>query len=157
MRIATYNINGVRARIETLTAWLRLRSPDVVCLQELKCSDDSFPTEALDGLGYNLLLHGQKSFNGVAILSKSPIELVRRGLPGDDQDEQARYLEAVVASNNGAVRVASIYFPNGNPIDTPKYDFKLAFMRAAGSARGIAARVAGTTDPRWRLQCHPRR
>ena len=134
MRIATWNINGVRARVETLERWLKEQAPDVVCLQEIKCQDDSFPVEIPDGLSYNHVIHGQKSFNGVAVLSKHPIEVVRRGLPDFDDgaapDEQARYLEVLVLpKDKPAIRVASIYLPNGNPIGTEKFDYKLRFMR----------------------------
>ncbi len=128
MKIATWNINGVRARIENLRAWLDQASPDVVCLQEIKCEDGAFPIEALDGSGYNLAIHGQKGFNGVAILSKRPIEDVTRGLPGDSSDEQARFVEAAVSTDDGVVRVASIYLPNGNPVNTEKFPYKLAWM-----------------------------
>ncbi|MEJ8573318.1 exodeoxyribonuclease III [Microbaculum marinum] len=128
MKIATWNINGVRARIENLKAWLEAASPDVVCLQEIKSPNDAFPAEALEGSGYNLTIHGQKGFNGVAILSKRPPEDVLTGLPGDDGDEQARYVEAAIPSDGGIVRVASIYLPNGNPIGTEKFSYKLAWM-----------------------------
>lgn len=128
MKIATWNINGVRARIENLKAWLNAAAPDVVCLQEIKCEDGAFPTDALDGSGYNLAIHGQKGFNGVAILSKRPIEDVLTGLPGDTSDEQARYMEAVVAIESGVARIASIYLPNGNPIESEKFTYKLAWM-----------------------------
>ena len=127
MRIATWNVNSVNARLETVVRWFEEASPDVACLQEIKCVDEKFPAEAFERLGYNLAVHGQKSYNGVAILSKTPLEDVRRGLPGDDSDEQARYLEAVV-SGSRPVRVASIYLPNGNPIATEKFAYKLAWM-----------------------------
>jgi exodeoxyribonuclease-3 len=113
--------------LETVVRWFEEASPDVACLQEIKCVDEKFPAEAFERLGYNLAVHGQKSYNGVAILSKTPLEDVRRGLPGDDSDEQARYLEAVV-SGSRPVRVASIYLPNGNPIATEKFAYKLAWM-----------------------------
>ena len=127
MRIATWNVNSVNARLETVVRWFEEASPDVACLQEIKCVDEKFPAEAFERLGYNLAVHGQKSYNGVAILSKTPLEDVRRGLPGDESDEQARYLEAVV-SGSRPVRVASIYLPNGNPIATEKFAYKLAWM-----------------------------
>ncbi len=128
MRIATWNVNSVNARLDTVLAWMREHQPDVACLQEIKCVDERFPREAFEDLGYNALVHGQKSYNGVAILSKHPLEEARRGLPGDDTDEQARYLEALVAAPC-PVRVASIYLPNGNPVsDTAKFAFKLAWM-----------------------------
>ena len=95
MRIATWNINGVKARIESLLAWLRLANPDVVCLQEIKSVDEGFPAAEIEALGYNVAVHGQKGFNGVALLSKLPLEDIRRGLPGADDDVQARYIEAL--------------------------------------------------------------
>lgn len=128
MRIATYNINSVNARLAVLLAFLRSENPDVVCLQELKCEDARIPREAIEDLGYNLITHGQKTYNGVAILSKWPFDDVRRGLPGDDADEQARYIEAVILSPT-PVRVASIYLPNGNPIGTDKFAYKLRWMQ----------------------------
>jgi exodeoxyribonuclease-3 len=127
MRIATWNVNSVNARLETVLRWFQDAQPDVACLQEIKCVDEKFPAEAFERLGYNIAVHGQKSYNGVAILSKRPLEDVRRGLPGDDGDEQARYLEAVV-SGPQPVRVASIYLPNGNPVSTEKFAYKLAWM-----------------------------
>jgi exodeoxyribonuclease-3 len=129
MRIATWNINGIKARIETALAWLEADKPDVVCLQEIKSVDEAFPAEPFERLGYDVKTHGQKGFNGVALLSRLPLEDVRRGLPGDDGDEQARYIEAVVSVKGGVVRVASIYLPNGNPIESEKFAYKLAWMR----------------------------
>ncbi|WP_342362311.1 exodeoxyribonuclease III [Terrarubrum flagellatum] len=128
MRIATWNVNSVRQRVEHLAAWLKERAPDVVCLQEIKCVDDAFPREAIESLGYNVATHGQKTFNGVALLSKFPLADIRRGLPGADDDEQARYIEALIEAPGGVVRVASIYLPNGNPIGTDKFRYKLAWM-----------------------------
>jgi len=127
MRIATWNVNSVNARLETVVRWFEEAKPDVACLQEIKCVDEKFPTEAFERLGYNVAVHGQKTYNGVALLSKTPLEDVRRGLPGDDTDEQARYIEAVVAGPE-PVRVASIYLPNGNPIATEKFGYKLAWL-----------------------------
>ena len=127
MRIASWNVNSVNARLETVTAWFKQAAPDVACLQEIKCVDEAFPREAFESLGYNVEVHGQKSYNGVALLSKTPLEDVRRGLPGDDGDDHARYLEAVV-SGPVPVRVASIYLPNGNPIGTEKFAYKLAWL-----------------------------
>ncbi|MBA4010916.1 MAG: exodeoxyribonuclease III [Phenylobacterium sp.] len=127
MRIATWNVNSVNARLETVLRWFEEAAPDVACLQEIKCVDEKFPAEAFERLGYNVAVHGQKTYNGVAILSKAPLEDVRKGLPGDDADEQARYLEAVI-SGPRPVRVASIYLPNGNPISTEKFDYKLRWM-----------------------------
>ena len=127
MRIATWNVNSVRQRTEHLLQYLKEVEPDVVCLQELKCTDDAFPRLEIESVGYNVETHGQKTFNGVAILSKRPVE-VTRGLPGDEADEHARYIEALVPDGNGIVRVASIYLPNGNPPATEKYTYKLRFM-----------------------------
>jgi exodeoxyribonuclease III len=128
MLIATWNVNSVKQRLEHLLTVLRTLSPDVLCLQELKCIDEAFPRAEVEGAGYNVATHGQKGFNGVAILSKRPLEDVRRGLPGDPADEQARYIEGVIAGERGVLRVASIYLPNGNPVDSPKYPYKLAWM-----------------------------
>jgi exodeoxyribonuclease-3 len=127
MRIATWNVNSVNARLPHLLRWLGEEQPDVVCLQELKCVDEKFPREAVEDAGYNVLVHGQKSYNGVAILAKHPLEEARRGLPDGDEDTHSRYLEAVVESPS-PVRVASIYLPNGNPIGTEKLAYKLAWM-----------------------------
>ena len=127
MKIATFNINGVKARIETLTAWLKDSAPDVALLQEIKSVDENFPREVIEDIGYSVETHGQKGFNGVAILSKLPLEDVTRGLPGDDSDEQARWIEATVIGET-AVRVCGLYLPNGNPAPGPKYDYKLAWM-----------------------------
>ena len=127
MRIASWNVNSVNARLETVTAWFKQASPDVACLQEIKCVDEAFPREAFESLGYNVVVHGQKSYNGVALLSKTPLEDVRRGLPGGDGDDHARYLEAVV-SGPLPVRVASIYLPNGNPLGAEKFAYKLAWL-----------------------------
>ncbi len=127
MKLATFNINGIKARAEALPAWLRAAEPDVVVLQEIKSVDEAFPHEIFDGLGYSIETHGQKGFNGVAILSKLPLEDVTRGLPGDDSDEQARWIEATVVGKV-AVRICGLYLPNGNPAPGPKYDYKLAWM-----------------------------
>ena len=127
MRIATWNVNSIKQRLDHLLRFLKEAQPDVICLQELKCVDDAFPRAEVEGAGYNVETHGQKAYNGVALLAKRPIEEVRRNLPGEP-DEQARYLEAVISTAGGAVRVASIYLPNGNPTGTPKFDYKLAWM-----------------------------
>ena len=127
MKIATFNINGVKARINALTDWLKESAPDVALLQEIKSVDEGFPREVIEDLGYTVETHGQKGFNGVAILSKLPLEDVSRGLPGDDTDEQARWIEATVIGET-AVRVCGLYLPNGNPAPGPKYDYKLAWM-----------------------------
>src|ERR1700712_4313429 len=132
MRIATWNVNSVNARLETVVRWFEEAKPDVACLQEIKCVDEKFPAEPFERLGYILAIHGQKTYNGVALISKSPLEDVRRGLPthavhGGEDDEHARYIEAVVAAPR-PVRVASIYLPNGNPIGTEKFAYKLSWM-----------------------------
>ncbi len=129
MRIATWNVNSIKQRLENLAAWLKERAPDIVCLQETKCVDESFPRETFEALGYNVAIHGQKAFNGVAILSKLPFDEVTPRLPGDPADDHARFIEAVVSTGSGVVRVASIYLPNGNPTDTPKYDYKINWMK----------------------------
>ena len=128
MRIATWNVNSVRQRLDHLQVWLKERQPDIVCLQEIKCVDEAFPREPLEALGYNVAVHGQKTFNGVALLSKLPFDEVAPGLIGDDGDVQARFLEAIVSTKNGALRVVSLYLPNGNPPDTEKYPYKLSWM-----------------------------
>ncbi|WP_420863320.1 exodeoxyribonuclease III [Algirhabdus cladophorae] len=136
MKIATFNINGIKARINALPEWLDEAQPDVVVLQEIKSVDDAFPREIFEDRGYNVETHGQKSFNGVAILSKLPLEDVRRGLPGDDSDEQARWIEATVVGKT-AVRICGLYLPNGNPVELDdagqpveggKFAYKLAWM-----------------------------
>lgn len=127
MKIATFNINGIKARINALGDWLDEAQPDVALLQEIKSVDENFPRELFEDRGYNVETHGQKSFNGVAILSKLPLEDVTRGLPGDDEDEQARWIEATVVGDV-ALRICGLYLPNGNPAPGPKYDYKLAWM-----------------------------
>jgi exodeoxyribonuclease-3 len=139
MKIATFNINGIKARIETLTAWLQDSAPDVALLQEIKSLDDGFPRTLIEDFGYRVETHGQKGFNGVAILSKLPLEDVTRGLPGDPDDQQARWIEATVIGTS-AVRVCGLYLPNGNPSPGPKYDYKLAWMeRMTKHARALLA------------------
>lgn len=128
MIIATWNINGVKARLETTLSWLEKAQPDVACLQEIKSVDEAFPREKFESLGYNVITHGQKGFNGVAIFSKRPIEEWRYGLPGDDNDQQARFIEAVITTDKNPIRVISLYLPNGNPVDSEKYPYKLAWM-----------------------------
>ncbi|MBX9460298.1 MAG: exodeoxyribonuclease III [Brevundimonas sp.] len=143
MRIATWNVNSVNARLPTVLAWLEAARPDVACLQEIKCVDEKFPREAFESLGYNVETHGQKSYNGVAILSKHPLSDVRRGLPGIDgsgyeaEAEQSRYIEAVVEAAR-PIRVGCIYLPNGNPLGTEKFAYKLAwFDRLHAHARDL--------------------
>ena len=135
MKIACWNVNSVRTRLPNLLAWLEAEKPDIVCLQELKCIDETFPREELEALGFNVETHGQKTYNGVALLSKLPLEDITRGIP-NHQDEQARYIEAVVSTKTGALRVASLYLPNGNPVEddknnrSEKYTYKLNWMAA---------------------------
>ncbi len=128
MRIATWNVNSIKQRMDCLIAWLKGRAPDIVCLQETKCVDDAFPREPIEALGYNVAVHGQKTFNGVAILSKRPFDEVTLRLPGDSEDDHARFIEAQVSTPAGVVRVASLYLPNGNPVATEKYAYKLKWM-----------------------------
>ncbi|MDE2301634.1 MAG: exodeoxyribonuclease III [Sphingomonadales bacterium] len=125
MKIATFNINGIRARLPRLLEWLEETRPDIACLQEIKCQDESFPAAEIGAAGYRALWHGQKGFNGVAILARGePPREVRRGLGGEPEDEHSRYLEADVAG----LRVACIYLPNGNPQPGPKFDYKLRWF-----------------------------
>jgi len=129
MKIVTWNINGVRARIGNLLHWLQEANPDIVCLQEIKTVDEGFPRLEVEALGYHVETHGQKGFNGVAILSKLRFDEVNRGLPGDASDEHARFIEGVFSTDKGALRVVSLYLPNGNPADDPvKFPYKLAWM-----------------------------
>lgn len=128
LKIASFNVNSLKARLGNLTDWLKDAAPDIVCLQETKCTDDTFPRMELEDLGYNLAIHGQKTYNGVAILSKHRLEDVAPGLPEGEGDDHARYIEAVVAVNGRTLRVASIYLPNGNPLGTEKFTYKLAWM-----------------------------
>ncbi|MBC8035463.1 MAG: exodeoxyribonuclease III [Chitinophagaceae bacterium] len=137
MRIATYNVNGVNGRLPVLLKWLEAAAPDVVCLQELKAPQEKFPEQAIHEAGYHAIWHGQKSWNGVAILSKSAeIKELRRQLPGDPEDEQSRYIEAIV--NN--IVIACLYLPNGNPYPGPKFEYKLGWLkRFTAHARKLLA------------------
>jgi exodeoxyribonuclease III len=128
MKIATWNVNSIKVRLETALNWLKLAKPDAVALQEIKCLDENFPIAAFEELGYNCAVHGQKTYNGVAILSKRPLEDVTPRLPGGDGDDHSRYLEAVVTGEKGALRIASIYAPNGNPIGSDKFAYKLSWL-----------------------------
>ena len=129
MKIATWNINGIRARIGNLTEWLRQSGPDIVCLQEIKSVDEQFPRAEIEALGYQVETHGQKGFNGVAILSKLKFDEVNRGLPGDEEDDQARFIEGVFSTERGVLRVVSLYLPNGNPVtEDRKFGYKLRWM-----------------------------
>lgn len=125
LKIATWNVNSVKARLPNIQDWLRSAAPDVVLLQETKTPDESFPLLEFQALGYQAAIHGQKSYNGVAILSRLPLADIACRLPGDESDEQARYIEATIAG----IRVASLYLPNGNPSPGEKFDYKLAWMR----------------------------
>ncbi len=128
MRIATWNVNSIKAHFDQVTAFLKAENPDVVCLQEIKCEDHAFPTAAIEELGYSCAVHGQKTYNGVAILSRLPMQDVQQRLPGGDDDDHARFVSAVIEGKDLVVRVASLYLPNGNPAPGPKYDYKLAWM-----------------------------
>ncbi len=138
LRIATWNVNSIKSRLDAACEWIKRASPDVVCLQEIKCETQSFPAQAFEDIGYNVRAHGQKSYNGVALLSKWPMDDVITALPGDDADVQARYIEGVILAGSNTVRVASIYLPNGNPADTEKYSYKLGWMaRLKAHARDL--------------------
>ncbi|HEY0668946.1 MAG TPA: exodeoxyribonuclease III [Sphingobacteriaceae bacterium] len=126
MKIATYNVNGINGRLPVLLRWLEESKPDIACLQELKAPHEKFPVQAIEDAGYSAIWHGQKSWNGVAILSRlGKPEEIKRALPGDDDDVQSRYIEALV---NG-VRIACLYLPNGNPAPGPKFDYKLGWFK----------------------------
>jgi exodeoxyribonuclease-3 len=129
VRIATWNVNSIKQRLESALVWLKERQPDIVCFQEIKCVDDAFPRLEFESAGYNVAVHGQKTFNGVALLSKLPFDDVKIGLPGDDQDDHARFIEGVFSTATGVLRVASLYMPNGNPPNTEKYTYKLGWMK----------------------------
>lgn len=134
MKIATWNVNSINARLPNVLSWLEQAKPDVVLLQELKCQNDGFPMEAIKSAGYEAAVFGQKSWNGVAILSKHPMTDILMGLPGDKEDVQSRYIEATIKG----LRVASIYLPNGNPVDSEKYPYKLSwFDRLIEHAKGL--------------------
>jgi exodeoxyribonuclease III len=136
MKIATYNVNGVNGRLPVLLRWLEESRPDIACLQELKAPDEKFPEESLQAIGYSSIWHGQKSWNGVAILTKAgyEVEEIKKGLPGDPEDIQSRYIEAKI---NG-VLIACLYLPNGNPAPGPKFDYKMAWLkRLAAKARKL--------------------
>jgi exodeoxyribonuclease-3 len=151
MRIATWNVNSVNARLPTVLAWLEAAQPDVVGFQEIKCIDEKFPREAFESLGYNVEVHGQKTYNGVALLSKFPMSDVRRGLPGQDrsgvEDEgvHSRYIEALIECPR-PVRVGCLYLPNGNPVESPKFAYKLGWMeRLEAHARTLLAQEEAFT------------
>ena len=140
MRIATWNVNSVKQRLDNAVAWLNEREPDIVCLQETKCVDAAFPREPFEAAGYNVVVHGQKGFNGVALLSKVPFDEVTPRLAGDDDDFQARFLEGLISTPTGVLRVASIYLPNGNPPETDKYSYKIKWMHRLYSYCGSGSR-----------------
>ena len=141
MKLATFNVNGIRARLGRLVEWLDREKPDVACLQELKCADEALPIADIEAAGYGAVWHGQKGFNGVAILARGDAPALRRvGLPGDPDDAHSRYIEAEV----GGVIVASLYLPNGNPVGTEKFDYKLRWMNRLGSH---AAELLATERP----------
>ncbi|MBL0849202.1 MAG: exodeoxyribonuclease III [Candidatus Liberibacter ctenarytainae] len=126
--IASWNVNSIRARIHNITTWIKANNPDILCLQETKTEDKTFPFDAIESLGYHAEIHGQKSYNGVAILSKHQPEEVIKGLPGDDLDEQARFIEATFVINSQILRIGNLYLPNGNPIATAKYHYKITWI-----------------------------
>ncbi len=139
-RIATFNVNSIKARMANVLAWLDEFGPDIALFQEIKSTEESFPRMELEAAGYNIAVSGQKSYNGVAIFSKTPLEIAETRLPGDEGDEQARYIEAVTETDAGVLRVASIYLPNGNPVASDKFAYKLAWMeRLIAHARGLLA------------------
>jgi exodeoxyribonuclease-3 len=125
VKLATWNVNSIKARLPNLLAWLKSFQPDIVLLQETKCADEAFPRLEIEDMGYNVAVHGQKTYNGVAILSKTRLDDIVCGLPGDHTDDHARYIEATAF---GKLRVVSLYLPNGNPIGTPKFSYKLSWM-----------------------------
>jgi len=142
VKIVTYNVNGIKARLPRVVEYLTEDQPDIVCLQELKSSDETFPLAEIEAAGYGAIWHGQKAWNGVAVLAKgqTPVERLR-GLPGDPDDEHSRYLECEVTDPNGdPLVVASLYLPTGNPMPGPKFDYKLRWMeRLAARARDLLA------------------
>ncbi|TDI65351.1 MAG: exodeoxyribonuclease III [Alphaproteobacteria bacterium] len=140
VKIATWNVNSIKARLGHVLDWLKAAAPDVVLLQELKGVAENFPLMEIEDAGYAAAVAGQKTYNGVAILSRTPLEDVTIGLPGDDSDSQARYVEAVTRLDGRMVRIASIYLPNGNPVDTEKFTYKLRWMdRLTDHARALLA------------------
>jgi exodeoxyribonuclease-3 len=130
LKIVTWNVNSINARLETALEYLKEKSPDVVLLQETKCINDAFPTEQIADLGYNIKLHGQKTYNGVAILSKFPIEEVTTHFDGNPDENQARYIEALITVRSKVVRVAAVYVPNGQEVGSEKFEYKLKFFES---------------------------
>jgi len=143
LSIATFNVNSVKARLPLILEWVTQARPDVLCLQEIKCVDEGFPHEAFDALGYQIITHGQKSYNGVAILSKFPFMDIKKGLGDETLDTQARYIEAVIEAPR-VVRVGCLYAPNGNPVGTDKYEFKQAWLE---KLRAHARSLLVTEEP----------
>lgn len=140
LKIASWNVNSILARLPTVLAVLKEIDVDVLCLQEIKCEDDRFPRLEIEAMGYNVETHGQKTYNGVAILSKHRIEESEAGLPGGDGDSHSRYIEAVISAPKGPVRVVSLYAPNGNPVGTEKFAYKLAWHdRLIARAKALLA------------------
>lgn len=128
MKIATWNINSIKARLSHVLSWVKESSPDIVLLQETKVLEENFPAMEFEELGYNLAVAGQKTYNGVAILSKYPIEIETKALPGDESDPQARYIEGIISLDDAALRVASVYVPNGQAVGSEKFAYKMAFF-----------------------------
>ena len=155
-RIATWNINGIRARLDGAVKWVERGAARHPLLPGDQDRGRGVPARAFEDLGYNVEIHGQKSFNGVALLSKLPFDEVSRGLPGDDADAQARFIEGVFSVKGGAIRVASLYLPNGNPVGTDKFAYKFAWMDRLEAYAQDAARGRGDVRARRRLQRHPR-
>ncbi len=147
MRLTTWNVNSIKARLPRVLDYLKEAKPDAIVLQEIKCVDENFPRDEIEALGYTVETHGQKTYNGVALLSLHPISELRTGLPGDDSDEQARYIEAVIVPKDSApIRLGGLYLPNGNPVspDSEKYPYKLAWMdRLISHAKTL---IADETD-----------
>lgn len=130
MKIASFNVNSINARLPRILEWIEKSAPDVALFQEIKCVDEKFPAAEFEDRGYNVSVHGQKTYNGVALLSRHPFEEARKGLPGDDADDHARYIEAVIMPPDAnIVRVVGIYAPNGNPAPGPKFDYKLEWLK----------------------------
>lgn len=155
MRIATWNVNSVKARLPTVLKVLEAIACDVVCLQELKCETDAFPYMEIEDAGWTCAVHGQKTYNGVALLSRFQMEDVIKGLPGNEADEQSRYIEATIVSET-PIRVASLYLPNGNPAPGPKYDYKLEWMEHLAQQAGALLKTEDAFVLAGDYNCIPR-